>query len=79
MCCSESKVSLALLKEPPQPLKGLLVGDDSSPKNSMSSLQKFNSAFLMTSFGTDHEIRGSSFSPTKFKDRFIIQLVLSFR
>ena len=53
MCCSNGKVQLAKFQEPPQPLKNLLIGSTSDSKHLLQYIQKYNSAFEMTSFGAN--------------------------
>ena len=63
VCCSNGKVQLATFQEPPQPLKNLLTGSTSDSKHFLQHIQKYNSAFQMTSFGAKFVTRGG-FMPT---------------
>ena len=63
VCCSNGKVQLATFQEPPQPLKNLLTGSTSDSKHFLQHIQKYNSAFQMTSFGAKFVTQGV-FIPT---------------
>ena len=63
VCCSNGKVQLATFQEPPQPLKNLLTGSTSDSKHFLQHIQKYNSAFQMTSFGAKFVTQGG-FMPT---------------
>ena len=52
MCCSNGKVNIERLQEPPEPLKSLLGTDTSESKDFHANIRKYNAAFQMTSFGT---------------------------
>ncbi len=63
MCCANGKIQLTILPEPPQPLKNLL--NDTSPdsKHFLQNIQRYNSSFQMTSFGSNIITEGG-FMPT---------------
>ena len=63
VCCSNGKVQLATFQEPPQPLKNLLTGSTFDSKHFLQHIQKYNSAFQMTSFGAKFVTQGG-FMPT---------------
>ena len=63
VCCSNGKVQLATFQEPPQPLKNLLTGSTSDSKHFLQHIQKYNSAFQMTSFGAKF-VTQRGFMPT---------------
>ena len=63
VCCSNGKVQLATFQEPPQSLKNLLTGSTSDSKHFLQHIQKYNSAFQMTSFGAKFVTQGG-FMPT---------------
>ena len=52
MCCSNGKVNIERLQEPPEPLKTLLGTDTPASKDFHANIRKYNAAFQMTSFGT---------------------------
>ncbi|GFT42212.1 uncharacterized protein NPIL_502451 [Nephila pilipes] len=53
MCCAAGKIKLPQLREPPEPLKTLLVGYTAESKHFLSNIKKYNSCFQMTSFGAE--------------------------
>lgn len=50
ICCSEGKVSLPPILQPPQPLYNLIKGVHSKSKHFLENIRKYNAAFQMTSF-----------------------------
>lgn len=63
LCCSNGKVSLLPLNEPPEPLKSYVSGINALSKNFLANIIKYNSAFQMTSFGATKVIN-DGFMPT---------------
>ena len=63
MCCSNGKVDLPVLADPPEPIKQLLTGTTEESKHFLKNIRKYNSAFQMTSFGAKI-IREGGFMPT---------------
>ncbi|CAE1244797.1 unnamed protein product [Acanthosepion pharaonis] len=51
LCCSEGKIKLPSLDEPPQPLRDLLLGTTSESTHFLEAIRKYNCCFQMTSFG----------------------------
>ncbi|GFU60981.1 uncharacterized protein TNCV_3372921 [Trichonephila clavipes] len=62
MHCTAGKIKLPQLREPPEPLNAWLAGYTAESKHFLSYIRKYNSCFLMTSFGT--EILTTHFLPT---------------
>lgn len=56
LCCSDGKVRLPQLANPPEPLYSLLSGTTTRSNQFLNKLRTYNSAFNMTSFGAS-EIR----------------------
>ena len=56
LCCSNGKVKLPLIKEPPLILKRLLEENTAISKHLRSNIDKYNSEFQMTSLGTEHNL-----------------------
>lgn len=52
LCCSNGKIRLPLIKEPPEPLRSLLNGKTSESKTFLQNIRTYNSLFTMTSFKT---------------------------
>ena len=63
MCCSNGKVNLPSLEEPPQPLRDLLAESSLTSDSFLKLIRKYNSAFQMTSFGA-HVVREGGWMPT---------------
>ncbi|XP_058449412.1 uncharacterized protein LOC131429355 [Malaya genurostris] len=63
LCCASGKVKLIKLNSPPEPLRSLVAGSQSSSKHFLENIQAYNSCFHMTSFGATHIIR-DNFMPT---------------
>jgi hypothetical protein len=61
ICCNNGKVQLTQLAEP---LYSLLTGDDDKAIHFKNHIRKYNSCFIMTSFGTTEEIREPGYMPT---------------
>lgn len=57
MCCSNGKVSLPPLSEPPEPLRTYVSGSDALSNHFLNNIVKYNSCFQMTSFGATKIIR----------------------
>lgn len=51
MCCSNGKVKLPPLEEPPEPLKTYVSGTTAASKSFLNAVRSYNSCFQMTSFG----------------------------
>ncbi|GFX59242.1 uncharacterized protein TNCV_4304741 [Trichonephila clavipes] len=62
MCCAAGKITLPRYREPPEPLKTWLIGYTAETKHFLSNVKKYNSCFLMTSFGA--KIITTHFMPT---------------
>lgn len=58
LCCSDGKVSLAYLQQPPKLLKSLLTGQHRLSKHYRENIRAYNSMFSFTSMGgkIDHSI-----------------------
>ncbi|ELT90405.1 hypothetical protein CAPTEDRAFT_202282 [Capitella teleta] len=61
MCCSNGKVRLPALDDPPQLLQELFSGESTRSKEFREKLWKYNSAFSMTSFGADRNVTDHGF------------------
>ncbi|UYV67668.1 hypothetical protein LAZ67_5001525, partial [Cordylochernes scorpioides] len=64
MCCSNGKVNLPPMVEPPQPLLTYVAGATRKSKHFLQHIRKYNSCFQMTSFGATHIERFGNFEPT---------------
>ncbi|UYV74100.1 hypothetical protein LAZ67_11002115 [Cordylochernes scorpioides] len=64
MCCSNGKVNLPPMVEPPQPLLTYVAGATRESKHFLQHIRKYNSCFQMTSFGATHIERFGNFEPT---------------
>ncbi len=64
LCCSGGKVKLPELPELPEILQDLLTNDSCDGKHFRSHIFKYNSAFQMTSFGTDNNLTDRGFFTT---------------
>ena len=64
MCCSNGKVNLLPMGEPPQPLLTYVAGATRESKHFLQHIRKYNSCFQMTSFGATHIERFENFEPT---------------
>ncbi|XP_056848871.1 uncharacterized protein LOC130499009 [Raphanus sativus] len=51
LCCGQGQVVLPLLKEPPEALKKLMMGDDKLSKKFQKNLRPYNMVFSFTSLG----------------------------
>lgn len=63
MCCSNGKVRLPLLEEPPEPLQSYLSGTTPESKHFLQNIRKYNSSFQMTSFDAN-AVNEGGFMPT---------------
>ena len=63
-CCSIGKVKLPELADPAEPLRTLLLGESQQSKHLVANINKYNSCFQMTSFGTTKEIQENGLMPT---------------
>ena len=63
MCCSNGRINLPVLPDPPEPLRSLLRGNTLDSRYFLNSIRQSNCAFQMTSFGANI-IRGSGFIST---------------
>ncbi|XP_063901249.1 uncharacterized protein LOC135120859 [Zophobas morio] len=64
MCCSNGKISLPPLTEPPEPLLTYVAGVTRESKHFLQHIRKYNSCFQMTSFGATNIVRYNNFMPT---------------
>ena len=64
MCCSNGKINLESLCEPPEPLRSYVSGTTSISKHFLENIRKYNSCFQMTSFGATKIVGDSGFMPT---------------
>ncbi|XP_063929850.1 uncharacterized protein LOC135142114 [Zophobas morio] len=64
MCCSNGKISLLPLTEPPEPLLTYVAGVTRESKQFLQHIRKYNSCFQMTSFGATNIVRYNNFMPT---------------
>ncbi|CAF3254328.1 unnamed protein product [Rotaria sp. Silwood2] len=64
MCCSNGKVKLPSLRQPPEPLESLMSGTTTTSKHFLENIRKYNSCFQMTSFGVTSEVCEPGFMPT---------------
>lgn len=64
MCCSNGKISLWPLQEPPEPLRSYLSGTTTDSRHFLQNIRKYNSSFQMTSFGASHIVNYGGFMPT---------------
>lgn len=62
MCCSNGKVSLPPLNNPPEPLLSYVSGTNAISKHFLQNIRMYNSCFQMTSFGAT--VVGNGFMPT---------------
>lgn len=51
MCCSNGKVILTPLIDPPKPLSDYVSGDSDIARHFLLNIRKYNASFQMTSFG----------------------------
>ena len=56
LCCGNGKIALESIKEPSEPLLSLLRSNDAQSKHFLISTCAYNSAFQMTSFGSDKRL-----------------------
>jgi len=64
MCCSNGKVKLSSLVEPPEPLISYVSGNTALSKHFLGNIRKYNSSFQMTSFGATNIVSNTDFTPT---------------
>ncbi|XP_063920386.1 uncharacterized protein LOC135135292 [Zophobas morio] len=64
MCCSNGKINLPPLTEPPEPLLTYVAGVTRESKHFLQHIRKYNSCFQMTSFGATNIVRYNNFMPT---------------
>ena len=64
MCCSQRKIKLPELIDPPEALKTLIRGKTSDSKHFLDNIRKYNSAFHMTSFGCTRLVHLPGLMPT---------------
>lgn len=57
MCCSKAKGRLTALQTPLDVLMQLLTEDTLKAKHFCGTIWKYNESFMMTSFGTDRDLR----------------------
>ena len=51
MCCTQGRVKLAEIIEPPEPIKSLLLGTHSKSKQFLSYIRAYNCTFALASLG----------------------------
>jgi len=68
-CCLSGKIELPKLEPPPQPLRGLLEGDQPQAKNFHSDIRQYNMALSFTSLGADidHALMAGGGGPPVFQ------------
>lgn len=64
MCCSNGKVILSPLDDPPEPLLTYVTGITKESKYFLQHIRKYNSCFQMTSFGATNIVKFNNFMPT---------------
>ena len=64
LCCSDGKVDLPKIQEPPNALKDLLLGDSSDARHFRNNIWKYNAAFQMTSFGAERDLTDRGYFTT---------------
>lgn len=64
LCCSNGKVHLPPLVEPPEPLLTYVSGTTKESKHFLQHIRKYNSCFQMTSFGATNIVKYNHFMPT---------------
>lgn len=64
MCCCNGKVSIAPLREPPEPLLSLTSGTTEESKTFLQNIRRYNSCFQMTSFGATKVVTEAGYMPT---------------
>lgn len=64
LCCANGKVILQPLVDPPNPLKEYTSGETSISKHFMKNDRKYNSTFVMTSFGASKICNNEQYLPT---------------
>lgn len=64
LCCSNGKVILPPLKEPPNPLRHYVSGDSPAAKHYQRNNRKYNSIFQLTSFGATKICNNDEYLPT---------------
>ncbi|GBN72569.1 hypothetical protein AVEN_248566-1 [Araneus ventricosus] len=63
MCCSNGKVKLPSLDQPPEPLYSLISGVALESTHFLQNIRKYNACFQLTSFGTTTVDREEGFMP----------------
>ena len=68
-CCLSGKIELPKLEPPPQPLRGLLEGDQPQAKKFRSDIRQYNMALSFTSLGADidHALMAGGGGPPVFQ------------
>ncbi|XP_031634678.1 uncharacterized protein LOC116347980 [Contarinia nasturtii] len=64
MCCSNGKVVLPPLNDPPEPLRTFVSGTDPLSRHFQQNIRKYNSCFQMTSFGASEIVGANGYMPT---------------
>lgn len=64
MCCSNGKVVLPTMIEPPEPLQSYISGAHPISKHFLQNIRNYNSCFQMTSFGATNIINNAGYMPT---------------
>ncbi|GBM79767.1 hypothetical protein AVEN_229694-1 [Araneus ventricosus] len=64
MCCSNGRVKLPSLDQPPEPLYSLISGVTLESTHFLQNIRKYNACFKMSSFGTTAVVREEGFMPT---------------
>jgi hypothetical protein len=52
MCCNGGHVKMSPIRDPPQPLRSLMLGDTPQARQFLKNIYYYNRCFTMTSFGT---------------------------
>lgn len=64
MCCSDGKVNLTPLIEPPKPLCEYVSGNTQQSKHFLRNIRKYNATFQMTSFGASKILNADQYLQT---------------
>lgn len=64
MCCSNGKICLPLINEPPDSLKYYMSGKNANSNHFLKNIRKYNICFQMTSFGATNIVRTMGFQST---------------
>lgn len=64
MCCSNGKIVLPDIVNPPEPLNTYMNGNTIDSKHFLKNIRKYNSCFQMTSFGATKIVNNLGYMPT---------------